>query len=762
MEYTTLINVNTLSDEYYNEVLNYHSEELSNSVLIRRTESNGYAGKGHNSCLEIFKELIEYDYMIMLDGDDLFYPVAFSQIEKCISISNPDVIHLMLNDNVTTHKKNNQHYNLLGNYRVYTSLDKQENWWHSIDVDNVFTTPIQSAKTPSRLILANRKIFNTTHKIRYSEKCHLYDDLLAFLSFVEGNYRDEINVVAISDPNIYCYNGSNDESVTSLFTENDYSLEQSAFNEECAFLNALKNDWNYLKKLPFTYIETPKNFTLETRMEICKEFAKFELLDRIKHAETAQNNENYKVASTQYNRVVSAGVSNEVINLNRGICLMKSGNKEKAVVCFEEMLYKPVENYKYDIHFYLGILHVHLGNIQRAKVHALECLNINKTPQMEKIIALPSRGLELIPTPKKSPSGKKVICFYSGYSNSFNGKNYQQREVYGSENAVVHVAEELAKQQENQVFVFGAFVPEDEITWNNVVYMNVNNFHSFHSQVHINVMVVSRYIHFFYVFKLHADKVFLWVHDAQFHDHFNGSQFNKNGQPFGYNLIKSGIIDEIICVSDWQREYLKQWSKIPEDHHYKLKVIGNSIDKSMFDHSLPKIKNRFIYCSDTVRGLDVLLDQWSDILLRIPDATLSIYFGRITKEQENKIKQFKSTVKFHGKIPQKDLCLELCKSDFWYYPNTMHETFCIVGMQALYAKCVCVCRDYSGVSQVISTYGLRIEGFPKETQFKEKALTFLSSVANDINYKKRIQENAVNGATSWEEITPQWNKLINY
>jgi glycosyltransferase involved in cell wall biosynthesis len=364
--------------------------------------------------------------------------------------------------------------------------------------------------------------------------------------------------------------------------------------------------------------------------------------------------------------------------------------------------------------------------------------------------------------PSRKSSGRRVIVFYVGYSNPFNGENYQSKVIYGSENAVVHIAEELAKDPKNQVFVFCNCVPDEELVFNEVSYLHLNKFHAFHNQVYINVMVVSRYLHFWYAFKIKADHTILWVHDAQFHDHFNGTNFPENGRPLGYNLVTMNKVDSIVCVTDWQKKYLTKWSGIPIEQQYKLKTIGNSIDKSYFDHTIPKIKNRFVWCSDTTRGLDILLNHWPDIIKEMPDATLEIFFGLVTEQQQKLIDSYGPGVNFRGKIPQRDLCIELCKADFWYYPSTSHETFCIVAMQAMYAKCVCVCRDYSGVAEVVGNYGLLVPGFPTDPNFKKTALDFIFNVAKKPDYKKQIQENGMKGATTWAEKAEEWKRLIDY
>lgn len=80
LEVEPVIVVNTLSDEYYEEVL---SKDYG-GIRVVRTESNGLPGKGKNSCFELFLES-DCDYLHQLDGDDFFYPSIFCSIWNHIS-----------------------------------------------------------------------------------------------------------------------------------------------------------------------------------------------------------------------------------------------------------------------------------------------------------------------------------------------------------------------------------------------------------------------------------------------------------------------------------------------------------------------------------------------------------------------------------------------------------------------------------------------------------------------------------------------------
>ena len=46
------------------------------------------------------------------------------------------------------------------------------------------------------------------------------------------------------------------------------------------------------------------------------------------------------------------------------------------------------------------------------------------------------------------------VCFYVGYTPFFNGQNFKDQQVFGSETSVIYLAEEYAKDPENDVTVF--------------------------------------------------------------------------------------------------------------------------------------------------------------------------------------------------------------------------------------------------------------------------------------------------------------------
>ena len=101
--YDIIIVVNTLDEYFYQEVLDLYKHYEKIKKIIR-TQSNGYPGKGHNSVLDIFKKVLDYDYLIMIVGDDFLFPNAVKRIDHILNKTNFDVLTLSGNTFLSCNK----------------------------------------------------------------------------------------------------------------------------------------------------------------------------------------------------------------------------------------------------------------------------------------------------------------------------------------------------------------------------------------------------------------------------------------------------------------------------------------------------------------------------------------------------------------------------------------------------------------------------------------------------------------------------------
>jgi glycosyltransferase involved in cell wall biosynthesis len=775
-EYDIYVNANTTNPEYYQQVYNTFSND--SDITVVQTKSNGYPGKGHNSCLELYyQHRDKYQYMTFLDGDDLFFPCAFQQYTKLLQKKpNIDLVHLMINDNITTRVKEHEHIKLHGNFYLYTAKNLQVNWWHRLKIDNPYVQPLKECRTPSRILLVNNKIFDDQGNsiIRYSEECRLYDDFKAFLGVCEAQKNGVLNTCVLSDPNIYCYNAENDEGATFTFTTEYHQTEQETFNKEKMEYSALQN-WDYLKEMPWEHISIPTNFNLNQRVNFCNNHVvQFEVNYRMERATEEFQRKEWAKARNLYKRVLATGGLSGKVSYNLGVCYHHTGHNNEAISSLHDALnlFRAQENQTILLSCLKTLSQLYFQEKRYHEVckYALEGLkitgnsvNLGDSSVLQNIYTKALQNLSKNTITKQHvkrnimTNKKPVLCIYTGYSDAFNGANYQERPVYGSEISAVHLAEKLAT--EYNVFVFCVCKADEEICVNNVQYYHLSKFQSFQNQVHINIMIVSRFIHFFYSFCNNADKTYLWVHDARSHEAFQGERFENYGAHFFNNIAPS--LTGIICVSEWHERYFKHWSKISPMYYHKISVIENGIDPDYFQTNPVKTKNRFIYCSDPTRGLDILLDRWNDIRKQIPDATLDIYFSKLSPELQTKVDLLKG-VKFNGKIPEKQLCNELCKADVFFYPNKSHETYGIVAHQAITAGCIVVCRRFSGLITTVGDAGKLISGNPETTSWQDKAINYIITVLKNEPLKHQLQTRArtqgLNG--TWDDRHLLWQKLL--
>ena len=90
------------------------------------------------------------------------------------------------------------------------------------------------------------------------------------------------------------------------------------------------------------------------------------------------------------------------------------------------------------------------------------------------------------------------MCYYTGYSDPFNGSNFEDKNVYGSEIAAIKLCEQLASQY--SVFIFCAC--KNEIFYNGVQYYNLKKYDEFQNLYPVDILIVSRllYISTLYLF----------------------------------------------------------------------------------------------------------------------------------------------------------------------------------------------------------------------------------------------------------------------
>ena len=324
LDYTIVIVVNSLNESYYNDVCN----EFKNiDVEIIQTQSNGKPGMGHNSVVNLFKNRIQYQYMLLLDGDDFLYPSALEQLTKCFNKQNNiDMLVLKSTDKLKYIGDDSDFFdiNLNNNFTISSKIYVEHKLypWNNehMGLSNFFEN---SLCTPIRLFLLNRTFFKYYSHNLFHNECKLYDDYLTFLYFIRASANPNLNCFIIPGKYIYLYNSININSMTHTTQhDDDLMYYNNLKNEFSDILPILNYKWD-LTQLPTLYIS--HKFDVDYSYEIHEEFYNISM------------NINYKNICNDPNYIYlkknGINIINQLIQSYYDICELKfmNSNYEKSL-----------------------------------------------------------------------------------------------------------------------------------------------------------------------------------------------------------------------------------------------------------------------------------------------------------------------------------------------------------------------------------------------------------------------------------------------
>jgi GR25 family glycosyltransferase involved in LPS biosynthesis/glycosyltransferase involved in cell wall biosynthesis len=359
-----------------------------------------------------------------------------------------------------------------------------------------------------------------------------------------------------------------------------------------------------------------------------------------------------------------------------------------------------------------------------------------------------------------NPSLKPFLCFYLGYTNDYTVENIN---VYGSELAALKLSEYLTTYYE--VFVFTKAIKETKVI-NKVTYMHTNELYKIMETREIDILVISRYLQYFLEYPIIAKKTFLWFHDVLGHPVWEGHMLPQNGK---YLLEPiSDKIDGIVTLTNWHKNNVSNfYSKIDQTKYH---IIGNAVETGFFDSlevsNKTRIKNRFIWTSNPVRGLDKLVTYFHKIHDRLPDAELYVYRGLEEFQNQDIINEMKkyNYIKYMGKLQNKDLIKEFQKADFWFYPTNWPETYCISALEAQLAGCVVITSNLAALQDTVGDRGILLKNNPYTPEYEKEALDAVFMLADNQELKDQYRLKAYNWAIeqNWKNRSHEWVKLFGH
>jgi len=339
----------------------------------------------------------------------------------------------------------------------------------------------------------------------------------------------------------------------------------------------------------------------------------------------------------------------------------------------------------------------------------------------------------------------KNILIYTGFSDIYwNDSFILNNALGGSEKAVVYITRCFPKDY--RIFISGDVQSE---TIENITYIPLNNLPQLIENTPFHTLIVSRYISFYEMFKKCSFyQSYIWAHDIHLITY--GSQLNDTQILTKWNNSINGCI----CLTEWHKNLFIEKYPILSN---KINIINNGVDIDSFKkiNKTNKIKNKFIYTSRPDRGLNTLLHLWSQILEKIPDATLSISnYGTFPSELitlKNIIDEHDS-ITYLGKLQVDKLYDEMNSSEYWLYPTHWPETSCITALEMLMSEVICLYYPIAGLPYTIDKYGIQVTS--------NSEINAIISLTDE--QKTQIRQNGKLYATScsWKNRSISWINLL--
>ena len=283
----------------------------------------------------------------------------------------------------------------------------------------------------------------------------------------------------------------------------------------------------------------------------------------------------------------------------------------------------------------------------------------------------------------------RVIGFYTK-GLTFNGNTVNEKGLGGSESAIVYIAREFAKN-DNEVIVFCHC--DRTGVYDGVLYLDIDaSYSDAVRNYNFDIFISSRFTYHLFSNPVKSNLMILWLHDIPY-------------ETMSHWVEYLWQIDRVYVLSQYHRDLFIQ--KYPQVSN-KLGLISNGFDLDLVNTvnaevTSPKDRlNHFVYASRPERGLRFLLERvWPAVINQNPKAVLHIAGYEthdktfalpdlLLKEYDeiDKIASQTPQVIMHGSLPKKKWYILLKQCGFMLYPTDFPEIFCINVVEAQALGCI--------------------------------------------------------------------------
>lgn len=344
---------------------------------------------------------------------------------------------------------------------------------------------------------------------------------------------------------------------------------------------------------------------------------------------------------------------------------------------------------------------------------------------------------------------KKTIGFVTS-GLDFNGNTVYEKALGGSESALIYMARELAKL-DNEVTVYCNC--DRPGIYDNVDYRPQQAYLN-DEKSQFDTLIVSRFTDFL-ALPLDTKMNILWCHDID----------------CGNFRDALGVADGIFCLSEYHRSlYNENYKLNPKDWIW---LTTNGYDQSIETKEVPweQKKNNYIYASRPERGLKLLLEEiWPEILEKNPNAILHVCgyehtLGRPKEIEElyeeiDGILAYSKNVRKVGHLPKQQYYKLLASCAYMVYPTDFPEISCINAMEAQYNKCLVVTSDKFAMSETVKT-DTKVNAEYGSKEYVKKFLAILDKYQGEVYESEVAKGKELIEPYSWENVAKSWNTKID-
>lgn len=338
----------------------------------------------------------------------------------------------------------------------------------------------------------------------------------------------------------------------------------------------------------------------------------------------------------------------------------------------------------------------------------------------------------------KNLFNKPVFVFLAdgGYE-PWSGSDILFKGVGGSETYIIEIAKHIESKNIFKTIVFCNTPNKKDEIFEGTLYTHIDNYSEFINKTYIHTCIISRYSEYLpLTTNSFVENIYLVLHDVT---------SSGNVIPI-HNKLKN-----IFCLTEWHCEYFT--NIFPNLINITVPFYNGT--SFTHDNNINKIPFKFIYSSFPDRGLLQLLEMWPDIYNKEPRSTLHIYcnFDIILGNYKidiikNLIQKYTNMNIFnYGWVSKSELEISWQSSDFWFYPCTFNETFCITALESAITKTFVITNGLAGLQNTVNDRGIIIPGNPEDKEWKDKALEQIFFYFNPEN--KLLKDILINKNYEW-------------